>query len=156
MPPIIHDLSTLDGLQRYVGQSLLADIKQAYNLRSALHAFAVVIATEVDGRKTTVPHPLVIGHPNMPRGQLNESIKRTVHGTKATGCLLVQLHECQLKAGGQRRMITVQLEHREFGDSVWHATAKRSGLEGWVGPERTKDSLVQLKETAFLPERWMV
>lgn len=155
MRAAIYDLQDRAQLERYVQQSLILDINQAYELRHMCEPFAVVIAKVVNGRACNVPHPIVVGHARVSssRKAMDRAIKGTVRDTQAHGVFVVAQMQLTLDGRKQRRIV-VQLEHRVFGDLVWHAEVLANSLGLWEGPKELGGS--EIRKTAFLPERWMM
>lgn len=150
----VYDLRTLDGLQDYLTTVVLADVRKAFTLRGSLAPFGIVFAMLVGNEVLQGPRPLVVGQgPRAP--EIKQAIQGLANVSRAVGCVYARQDTFNLRGGGQGAMIVVQLEHQTFPDMVWHAQIHKRVLEQFVGPVRVADTLVQLKQTAFLPQRWM-
>lgn len=149
-----YDLRTREGLQDYLTAVVLNDVRKAFAMRGSLAPFGIVFATLVGNEALQTPRPLVVGQgPRAP--DVKKAIQNLAGLSRAVGCVYARQDTFQLRGGGGGAMIVVQLEHDTFPDMVWHAQVHRRELTPFVGPVRVDDTLVQVKATAFLPQRWM-
>jgi hypothetical protein len=156
----VYNLNTLDGVHAYLTDTILADIRKAFGMRGALAPFGVVFATLVGAEVLTNPRPLVVGHPGLNAMGVKRAIQQLANASRAVGCVYARQDSFKpIEVGGElaleQPMIVVQLEHQAFPDRVWHAKVTRRELTPFVGPELLSTAKLQLKQTAFLPQRWM-
>lgn len=156
-PPETLDLSLKEGVITYIEQILLPDVRKAIEMRRALQPIGVALATMQGTKPLPRPQVRVVGAHGMGLRNTKRGLRQLSEKTKAAGAILVQLTETTHKQGVgiPAELVLVQLEHREFGDHVWHARLSGGALGPWVGPLALDAVDWNVTATKILPQRWM-
>lgn len=151
------DLSLREGVVNYIQDMLCADVRKAHQLKGAVQPFGVALQTVINGKQLPRPQAHVVGAYGMDTRNVKRTLRNTAKNGAATGVLLVQLRTVNYTGSTkQAQVVTVQLEHREFGDLVWIAPIGADGKIGEFGePVDPADCRYEIKPTKLLPGRWM-
>lgn len=148
-------LHTTAGLRRYVQETMIPEIEQAWRLRQTVDPHAVVFArydakeeVELDGVRPV----RVTQQDDVP---LKPMIRRIVHATHAKAVAWVTCESYPFKIHeGEMQAVTIQLEDSENEDLLWTAPVIKGLLSGFTCAPPAS-GLLKVKPTTFAPHRWM-
>jgi len=156
---MIYDLRTRTGCINYVEQVVLVDVRKAFAQNGKLHSFGIVFASRTQGQAHNMPHPHMLGAVGMEPRVLKRMMQKVVNQTAAVGCVYVRQAEFSVKhtEGVEYKVdaICVQLEHAAVGDLLWNAEIKGKRLETFTEALSLELSVLAVRPTTFMPERWM-
>lgn len=155
--PETLDLTLQEGVETYITKILLPDVRRAFELRKTIQPFGVALATMQGNTHLARPRVVTVGAHGAGLRNTKRGLRQLCLKTRAVGAILVYLTETKPKEGmgTERELVFVQLEHKEFGDNVWHARITDGKLGPWVGPLALDAVLWEVARTTFLPQRWM-
>ncbi len=155
-PPETLDLTMLEGIQAYVENLLITDVRKAFTMGKGLQPFGVALGTVANGTKLPRPQVMAVGAYGMGIRNTKRSLRLLAKNSAATGTILLRVEELERK--GMTRgdvVVVVQLEHKEFGDLVWLAPIEDDKLGEFTGPTKLDDADYLVTRTKLMPERWM-